>query len=304
MKYYKPIVDPHGYIHSIDMVYSVYWSRMSIVGWLDEIRKLHELYPEIRYDEHLNRPCSSRYDYFKDGIAIGGAYIEFGKYTDYDRLTKTFRLLDQVQLRVNPNKYMCEPWFRSLLRLIWDNCSGGWLRKYDYAVDIPLPPSKVQVCRSRKEPGLYKGTRYFGQQGRHGYCKVYDKQKELERKGEKIPPLTRVEHTQMVGKPQSLEEVFILSETVLKDDLSGLNDTDRAIVSMYRELKALGSNYELSLGRGKMDKLKDYITGNYVALDYGDILNQLLSRITFAFGVSDSLPQDEWELQDEELPFD
>lgn len=306
MKYYNQKVSTQGFIHSIDMVYVQYFSRISPKGLLEEIRKLHEQFPSVRYEEHLDRPRHSKYDFFIDGVAFGGAYIDMGKYTDYDKNTKTFHLLPMFQLRVNPNKYMHEEWFKALLRTLLSYGSSGYLRKYDYAVDVPLTPDLVQVFKTRKEKGLYKGTRYFGQAGRHGYCKVYDKQADMKRQGEEIEPLTRIEHTLFGGKEVSLEEVYILTEKTVKNDLTALKDTERAIVTMYRELKALGSDYELVLGRKMMEKLKDYITGNYVVLDYGAILDELLEHIKTVFDCTDIVPQDSDFLQvdDEDLPFD
>lgn len=306
MKYYNQKVSSHGVIHSIDMVYVQYFSLLSPSGILEELRKLHEQFPSVRYEEHLERPMHNKYDFFRDGVAFGGAYVDMGKYTDYSRETKEFHLLPMFQLRVNPNKYMHEEWFKALLRVLLSYGSSGFLRKYDYAVDVPLPPSLVKVFKSRKEPGLFKGTRYFGQSGRHGYCKVYDKQADMKRQGEEIEPLTRIEHTLFSGKPISLEEVYILTEKTVKEDLTALKDTERAIVTMYRELKALGSDYELVLGRKMMEKLKDYITGNYVVLEYGTILNELVEHVKTVFDCTDIVPQEGGFLQvdDEELPFD
>jgi hypothetical protein len=171
--------------------------------------------------------------------------------------------------------------------MLLDVGTSGFLRKYDYAVDIPTEPKNVKVLNSRKEPGLFKGTRYYGQSGRHGYTKVYDKKKEREKVDPDMPSTTRVETTLFANKEVSLEEVAILCENAVKTDLNDLLDTDKAIVEMYRELKALGSDYELKLGRKKMEKLKDYLTGGYVVLEYGDILAQLLNTVEKEFCVSD-----------------
>lgn len=100
--------------------------------------------------------------------------------------------------------------------------------------------------------------------------------------------------------------MYILTEKTVKEDLTALKDTERAIVTMYRELKALGSDYELVLGRKMMEKLKDYITGNYVVLEYGTILNELVEHVKTVFDCTDIVPQEGGFLQvdDEELPFD
>lgn len=305
MNYYNPKILQSGIIHSVDMVYVQYFSYLAPKPLLQEIRALHDKFPEVRYEEHLDRPRHSKYDFFIDGVAFGGAYIDMGKYTDYNRETKEFHLLPMFQLRVNPNKYMHEMWFQALLKMLLQFGSSGYLRKYDYAIDIPLPPDMVGVFKSKKEPGLYKGTRYYGQAGRHGYCKIYDKQADMKRFGVDIEPLTRVEHTFFGNKEPSFEQVYILSNKVVKNDLSELNETDRAIVTMYRELKALGSNYQLDLGRRKMEKLKDYITGNYVVLEYANVLDELLRNMRIVFNATSIAEDDRFvQVDDDDLPFD
>ena len=307
LNYYNPITDKMGNIHSIDMVYCEYYSYVNPEAILEVVRRVHEKYPTLKYQEHLDRAPHSKYDYYLNGVAIGGAYVSCGKYNNYDKMTKTFDLLPMFELRVNPNKYMYEQWFQDLLSTLLRFSSSGVLRKYDYAVDIPLEPKYVEVLGSRKEPGLYKGTRYYGQDGRHGYLKVYDKQKDMARQKVEIPKLTRVEHTLFTSKEPSLENIYIYRENSLKTDLSSLNDTDKAIVEMYLRLKALGIDYDLRLGRGKMEKLKEYISGQYVLLEYGSILNDLLSHIKKIYNATDIVTDDNGFLQveeDEELPFE
>lgn len=305
INYYKPIVDGKGYVHSIDMVYIEYFSYAKPEVIIDLVRKLHEKYPALNYNEHLGRQPHSRFDYYLDGVALGGAYVHAGKYTNYDKVSKTFDILPMFELRVNPNKYFHEAWFQELLSVLLSNASSGMLRKYDYAVDIPTEPKHVKVLESKKEPGLYKGTRYYGQDGRHGYLKVYDKQKDMQRQKVDIPPLTRVEHTLFAKKEISLEKVYVLENACLKGDYSDLNDTERCIVEMYLELKALGSTYEPKLGRKMTHKLKEYISGQYALLDYGNILDLLLENIRVVFRATDILTDDEGFMQvsDEDIPF-
>ena len=306
MTYHNPIKDKNGNTHSIDMVYCTYYSVVSISGILETLRAFHESHPEVPYEEYLDRPCHSKYDFFRDGVSIGGAYIDMGKYRNYDRLTKTFDIFNMWQLRVNPNKHYEKPWFKDLLAVLLPLGTSGFLRKYDYAVDIPTEPKNVLVLHSRKEEGLYKGTRYYGQSGRHGYTKVYDKKKERSKVDPDMCATTRVETTLFTGKELSLEEVAYLDGSAVKTDLSELNDNDRAIVEMYRRLKALDDPYELKLCRKKMAKLKDYVTGGYTVLDYEDILERLLNTLKKEFCVSDIVTDEDGFLQvdDEDLPFD
>lgn len=307
MRYYYPIVDEKGYTHSIDMVYLEYFSYLNPSKIVELVQGIHEKYPDVRYDEHLGRAPHSKYDYYCDGIAIGGAYVSAGKYTNYDKESKTFDLLPMFELRVNPNKYAHEQWFKDLLSELLKVGSSGRLRKYDYAVDVPKDKKCVEVFETRKERGLFKGTRYFGQEGRHGFAKIYDKQADMKRQNVEIGVLTRIEHTFMANKEPSLEKIYILENEVVNTDYSGLNDTDKAIIDMYLRLKALKVDYELILGRKKMEKLKEYISGKYVLLDYGNILSALLDNIKTMFRVADIVTDEDGFMQvsgDEELPFD
>lgn len=307
MRYYNPISDKSGNVHSVDMVYIEYFSYLNPERVIEKIREIHEKYPDVRYDEHLGRAPHSKYDYYCDGIVLGGAYVSVGKYTNYDKLTKTFDLLPMFELRVNPNKYMHEEWFKTLLSELLSIGSSGRLRKYDYAVDIPKSPKNVEVIGSRKEPGLFKGTRYYGQSGRHGYCKVYDKQEDMKRQKVEIGSLTRVEHTLFTNQPVSLEPVYLVDFGGVHKDLDELNDTDRAIVEMYLKIKALGDDYELKLGRRKLLKLKEYISGQYVPLEYGDILPSLLENIKAVFNLTDIVTDDDGFMQlsgDLDFPFE
>lgn len=308
LNYYNPIVDTHGYTHTIDMVYIEYFSYSNPKVIVEVVQKLHEKYPHLKYQEHLGRAPHSKYDYYLDGVAIGGAYISAGKYTNYDKISKTFDIIPMFELRVNPNKYFHEEWFKELLTELLSHASSGMLRKYDYAVDIPKEPRYVKVLESKKELGLYKGTRYYGQDGRHGYLKIYDKQKDMKRQKVDIDTLTRVEHTLFASKKPSLEKVYVLEHENLKTDYSALNETDICIVEMYLQLKALGQEYPLRLGVRKMEKLKEYIHGTYTLLDYGDILERLVENIKQVFKASDIVTDDDGFMQVdddllEDMPF-
>lgn len=309
MEYFYSITDSFGCVHSIDMIYVEYFSLCNPQGIIEIVQKIHEDYPLVKYQEFLGRVPHSKWNYYTDGISIGGVYISAGKYNNYDPVTRTFDLLPMFEIRVNPNKHMNEPWFRDMLSRLLEFASSGMLRKFDYAVDISKPLKFVQVLDTRKEPGLYKGTRYYGQAGRHGYVKIYDKQKDMKRQGESIDALTRVEHTLFANQDPSLENVYVLSNAHLETDYSNLKDTDRAIIDMFLRLKALGYDYDLKLGRRKMKSLEPYLQGQYQKLDYGNFLGVLVDNIKREFHAMD-VPVDEDgfvhvdESAIDDLPFD
>jgi len=309
MDYFCSIKDSFGCTHSIDMVYVEYFSMCNPKGIIEIVQKIHEDYPLIKYQEFLEQVPHNKWNYYLDCISIGGARVSAGKYNNYDAITKTFDLLPMFEIRVNPNKHMNEPWFQDMLSRLLEWSSSGMLRKYDYAVDISAPLKSVQVLDTRKEPGLYKGTRYYGQAGRHGYLKIYDKQKDMKRQGETVDTLTRVEHTLFANQEPSLENVYILSNEQLETDYSCLQITDRAIIDMYLRLKALNVDYDLQLGRTKMKKLAPYLQGHYQKLDFGNILGVLVDNIKREFKAMDAPVDDEGFIQVDEntlndLPFD
>lgn len=305
MEYFYSLTDTQGYIHSIDMLYVEWFARCNLKTLLDMVRTLHEEYPLIRYEEYLERPRSSKYDFYLDGIVFGTVFLNMGKYTNYDKVSKTFDIFSLFQLRFNPNKVMKEDYFLALIKCLMKHGSSGYIRKYDYAIDIPVMPKYVKVFSSRKEMGLYKGTRYYGQSGRHNYTKIYDKAEELKKQNIDIKELTRVEYTFIGKEIPSFERVYVLDND-LTSDYSALNDTDIAIIEMYNTLLNFGFDYDLKLGRKKIEKLSKYLYGAYKELDYGNYLNELLEYIKGYFQLTNEsdvfIPCD--LCMDDDLPFD
>lgn len=311
-------IDSIGYTHSIDMIYFEYYSRFSLDYVMNEIHKLRDKYPLLVYEEYLDRPRNSKYDFYLDGIRFGNAFINLGKYCNYDKVSKSFDIFNMFQIRINPNKAYLEPWYEDL-RELCRNCSiDSNLRKYDYAIDIPRLGSDIKVFYSHKEFGLYKGTRYYGQSGRHNYTKIYDKAKEVKTKDFDIGVMTRIEYTLFSNEIPKFENVYIKSSDLSSLDENSLNDTDKAIIDMFHNLRAMGIEYDLKLGRKKMDKLNPYLYGEFQLLEYGNFLNDLLEKVIADWSTKDiqehqeykmysgSVPDDDGFLvvDDSDLPFD
>lgn len=265
------------------MVYIEYSSLIDPKEIIEIVRKVHYKHPELKYIEMLDKLPSTKYLLYRDTVVIGGIHVRSGKYASYDKVSGTSVVAPLFQVRFNPNKYCDESWFQELLKQLLKNALSGTLQKYDYSVDIPKMPQFVEVLNTRKEKGLYKNSRYYGQTGRHGFLKIYDKQKEQEKVRDFIGPLTRVEHTLFTKEKPSLEDVYVFDDTGLDVDYSKLKDTEKAIVEMYLQLKALGYKYDLKLGRKMQTKLAPYLSGSYVKLEYGDILDRLIDNIKKEF---------------------
>ena len=113
----------------------------------------------------------------------------------------------------------------------------------DVAFDIPYSLKNVFIASNTgRNMNIYEGTRYFGKRGQssqHGYCRVYDKKKEMEEKKKvKVAgALTRVEISyrpdpkipisQLVYSPPKFNKYYTCS--VIKD-LNGVKPEYRAII--------------------------------------------------------------------------
>lgn len=246
MDYFYSLEDASGYTHSIDNLVLTYYvegvGRHTVNRLVREIQGLREKYPDINYWEKLNIGACRRYSFFQNVVHLDdGIYLLVGHYKDYDKEKKEMYVFPLMRLEINPNKHAKKPVFLALMDIVNKNCYDGCINRYDYAVDIPLPPEDVQVFGTAKEKGLYKGTRYYGQRNRNGYCRIYDKGKE-QGTGE---ILTRVEHVVSLVKGTkhlSFEKVFVKYQAA--ENNLHLSKTDSVIVRLCTLCRANGLDYE------------------------------------------------------------
>lgn len=290
MEYFCLKTDSSGYTHSIDnLIIEYYVEDMGIKCLdkiIDEVRIIKDNC-DVEYWEKLNcMPCS-RYSYYAHHIHLdNGIYIQLGHYTDFDHKDKMVDIFPLIQLQVNPNKHYGKPALTRFLSVMDKYCYGAQLVKYDYAVDIPVSPEDVQNFGSRKEKGLYKGTRYYGQRNKNGYCKIYDKRKEQGLD----TPLTRVEHTICLTKGTkglSLEPVYIRKAKTENAGLS-LSKTDSVILEFCALCLANGLDYESIIdkleNRKRRSILEKLTECGYEKLVYDEkILEELLDHVKKAF---------------------
>lgn len=280
MKYFYNITDKNGYVHSIDnciLVYSMKYinSLTDLLLYLENLKSIHNL--DNEYWTRNNLPACSHYSFFSDIVHLcNGIYLSIGKY-NYIKDKKDPFIVPLVKLEINLNKHFDKTIFSDLNDWLIKNSGDISLIKYDYAIDIKAPVESIQNIGSRKERGLYKGTRYYGQRNKHGYCKIYDKKKEQELDYD----LTRIEHTFISGEKLSLEPIYIKSNKKIDEKL---NDTDRCILKMLGSLKAYGEDitvYLNDLGRRKKKTILDNLQGyEYKKLEYNqDILKNLLDKV-------------------------
>lgn len=315
MDYFFHLKDSNGYIHSIDNLIITYSVKRLGLACLDEILdRLHSL--KEKYDtpfwEKLDlNPCR-KYSFFKHAVHLDdGIYILLGHYADYQKDKAEMLILPLIRLEINPNKHANKPIFTDLMKIIHAYCCDSYISRYDYAVDIPVTPDQVQVFGTNKEKGLYKGTRYFGQRNKNGFCRIYDKQKE-----QKLDtPLTRVEHVVSLTKTTkalSFEKIFIKSESVAEDDTEVLSKTDAVILELCALASANGLDYE-SVINGLSPRKRRFIKSKvnqcgYKPLEFEQsIHDKLLQMVKDYFGVKDSITEDAngfIHIEDDAIPFE
>lgn len=286
LKYFNSIKDDNGCVHSIDNVVITYYLRGSVELMVDQIRTLREM--SDNYWERTGMKACQKYSWYQNQIHLDdGIFVSLGRYSDYDKQQKKFFVYPLMKVEVNPNKHYDKLIFHSLLKLVKEWTAGGYMNKYDYAIDIPVNPDRVKVFGSRKEPGLHKGTRYWGQRNKHGYLKIYDKKKE----SQLDTPLTRVEHTWFNNEKVSYEDVYIIQYGDLSADLSQLDTVNRALVEMINLLKLHDEDYEhciKDLNYRRIKKIEPFIVGSSEKLEYNEIIHKsLLDRIYEVFELTD-----------------
>jgi len=320
MEYYFSLKDSYGYVHSIDNLILNYYieniGTKCIDKMIADLQSIRDKYINLNYWENLNvKPCS-KYSFYRHEIHMDdGLTILLGHYTDFDRDTKQFTLFPMIQFKFNPNKHGNKPVLKDVMELINSTCYDCTLNKYDYAVDVPLTPDKVHVFGSNKEKGLCKGTRYYGQRNRNGFCRIYDKQKEQGLES----PLTRIEHvfsTVKTTKKLSFEKVYIQDE---REILEKLSKTDAVIVELCMLLKANDLDFEEilnKLDRRKKKTIIEHLDGNgYRLLEFDKkVHDELLQMVYKEFGVKEIEKKEElktdangfidMESNDFDVPFD
>lgn len=191
-------------------------------------------------ENHMKRDliAQSKYDWFSARVWQDGFLFSIGQWVQYDKVTKEWTRLPILRLKVNPNKHADSHLWNEFKEYVRVNCDDGYLTKYDYSVDVPLPLECVDNVGSRKEPGLLKGTRYWGQRGRHGRIKIYDKQEEQKLDN----PLTRIEFTFKTAKNRTFDNIVVLDMGEKKKDYDELSPQLQTYIKMLLEIENLGGD--------------------------------------------------------------
>lgn len=310
IKYFNPIVDENGYTHSIDNMVCWYYLKVKIEHVLERIHELKKDFVYLDYWEKLNLTPCVKYDYYLHHIHFGDIFIKLGRYrqnkgTDRKGLKSTdYHVIDCMRLEVNPNKHHDTPEWDAIMSLVDDTAADGYIDKYDYAIDIPVTPDKVVVTGTRKTPGLYNGTRYYGRRNQHGFVKIYDKYNERLREAKliakrlELPYLnvedyhdcTRIETTLKNSQKFSSIEFGVVTGDVV-DSMDKLTPTARMFAELLQDIVRLGGDPEPHLKRMNYRSriaVEPYIYGSIKPFEFNpDILRQLLDGLKDVFHVED-----------------
>lgn len=306
--YYKSITDKYGNIHSIDNIIVDYdikdYGIKGIEHITEKIRSLKESGENLNYAEKLNLNASRKYSFAVNFIHLDdGISVFVGKQKIKDLKTRHVEILPVVRLKVNLNKHHDKTVLKRLVELLGRASDDvPTLNKYDYAIDIPnVNIRDVEVFGTRKEKGLFKGTRYYGQRGKDGFCKIYNKAAEQGLDGE----LTRVEYTFSEvkhTKKMSFENIFIKSAG--SDPEGKMTPTDKVLISLIELANANNLDVDEILnkldGRKKRDILEKLSGTGYKRLEYDEnIVKELVEKNMEFFRVEEFEKISEYE----NLPF-
>lgn len=236
ISYYKNIVDDNSFIHSVDMVKVFYQCAYSVDSILASFLKVKDmnLVSDADYWEKLNCTPCAKWSYWMHHLHFGPIYVRVGQF----KLDgKDYIFMSCVSIEVNPNKHHDTDLFKAIMDVVNECQEGGYVMQVDYAIDIPCQPDDIVVLRTRKIPGLYKGTRYYGARGQNGFVRIYNKAVEsgLEY------PLTRVETCVKLKDKFSSIDFGVVDPRTKKSDTK-ISLSTGLLVEMLQELEMLGSS--------------------------------------------------------------
>ncbi len=296
--YFMPLPDRYGYIHSIDNLVTFYLTDISVSELLEVIRAKSKTFAYLDYWERLDLPVRRNFANFIHEIHFGDLFIKIGKRkeekTSYG--SKTIKTIDCIRFEINPNKHHTTKEWDFMLELIDAHCFAGVIDKFDYAIDIPVPPDKVVVVKSRKTYGFFNGTRYYGKRNKHGYVKIYDKFKErfdeaqamakkldIRFTAEDYYPCTRIETTLKNGQPFSGVDFGVAGAMPGAEDGPALSPQGKMYLEMLQHILLLGGDIDGHLRhmnpRSRV-AVEPYIYGSLTNYEYDfDILIRLLKDL-------------------------
>ena len=290
IRYFKQYIDDNNFVHSIDNVVCIYDLRVNYNKVLECIQKIADVLKPKKYIVKLDiLPCT-RYKFWVHVINIDSCYICLGKHSEkvieVNTGNKSWVKFDKMRIEINPNKWHDSDLFKMLMDMVKEVAYEGIIDCIDYAIDVPCNISDVVVLRSRKEYGEYKGTRYFGQRGKNGMVRIYNKMIESKLNYE----LTRIETRWKTNDKFTSVDFGIIRPCSINPD-DKINISTKVIIDMLQELKMLGSDnvnrYLSMMNFRTREKVVNAMNGNLIKYKYDMVyLNKLMDDVRELFHCS------------------
>lgn len=269
MRYYRSFVDKFDYCYSVDKLVLhgtfLYSCFDEFSARLNTLLIKYVCYDEMPFSFSLFR--DTYYQSLKKLTYLNNFKFELCKKTQVGLEKSSFWLgthfqsydktLDTWKLELNPNKCMPCDFVSGLFALLRFYSKFVEVGEYDIAVDFPFSRDLLYLVKDkRKYQTIFNSavdkTEYLGSRHEHGFCKLYNKQKES-----KLDfPLTRFEITctrlKASAVVDSLPTIYIQRDQLSMVDMK-LTDTDMFILkTLISEPSRLSE-----LGRDKRSKMRE-----------------------------------------------
>lgn len=288
MKYYQEFKDKNGYIYSLDMV-RYNFHIFSGSNLFDFIRRFgFESGVELKYT--LNSKSVGYKHFWNIKISDDNITCSFAIGMELNYIAEN---RNSGFIEFNPNK--CMPCY--LFEAFWNSfcsyCNIIELVRYDVAIDIPLPRSKVKMIRSSKcsyeyqyhdgKDGLILNssvTEYQGKRNSNKFTKLYDKTKESHLDYD----LTRIEYTFTREEKQfkNLPKFYVYDPNQINFDLdyNSISSTQMVLIDLLRNSEDI--NYYLkNLPYRIKKKIEPYLCDSIFQLDLNLLKNVRDLAISF-----------------------
>ena len=284
IRYFKSYLDDNKFVHSIDNVIVIYDLKMNYDRVLEKIRSIAECLNCKSYYERLNCSPCVKYSFWVHTINIDSCYICLGKHSEkgveVGTGNKAWYQVDKMRIEINPNKWHDSDLFKMLMDMVKEVAYEGIIDCIDYAIDVPCNINDVVVLRSRKEYGEYKGTKYYGQRGKNGMVRIYNKMIE----SGLLYELTRIETRWKCRDKFSSVDFGVINRFGNSSVDEKINISTQLILEMLQELKMLGSdNVDKYLSRMNYRtrmQIINQVHGDLIKYEYDKVfLNKLMDDI-------------------------
>lgn len=198
-----------------------------------------------------------------------------------------------VTLEFNPSKVGDDLTFLSVYKRFFDMKVSLTVKRFDLALDVPIARDRCYLVKDYRTYQEYRNsssdlTQYLGQRNSGGFCKLYNKAKEL-----KIDnyDLTRFEITIDWKDSEYGKTLCMIPKIYILDDFQvgfNLNGTDKVLlISCLQDMSLVDE-----LPRRKKEKIRELLENNSLILQLDELkYNTILSQVNeYAKGILEFSP--------------